>query len=110
MVEENKDKVVNEEDKIGNKDKKMNNAMREDCQMLQSERGEGGVEMGMKKGVREEDLEEREPGTEAEQPDLPLQLILHFCEPFLIDIRDPLFPSLIQVAHVLVKDGLTGLH
>ena len=58
MVEENKDKVVNEEDKIGNKDKKMNNAMREDCQMLQRERGEGGVEMGEKKGISEEGLEE----------------------------------------------------
>ena len=43
MVEENKDKVVNEEDKIGNKDKKMNNAMREDCQMLHSEGEMGGV-------------------------------------------------------------------
>ena len=48
MVEENKDKVVNEEDKIGNKDKKMNKAMRGDCQMLQREREEGGVEMGEK--------------------------------------------------------------
>ena len=58
MVEENKDKVVNKEDKIGNKDKKMNNAMREDCQMLQRERGEGGVEMGEKKGISGEGLEE----------------------------------------------------
>ena len=60
MVEENKDKVVNEEDKIGNKDKEFNKAMREDCQMLQSERGEGGVEMemGEKKRVSGEGLEE----------------------------------------------------
>ena len=57
-VVEDKDKVVNEEDKIGNKDETMNRAMREDCQMLQSESEEGWVEMGEKKGVTEEGLVE----------------------------------------------------
>ena len=48
---------------------------------------------------REQELIERKPCAEANQPNLPLQLLL---KPIIVDI-DQLFPAFEQIPHRLVK-------